>query len=188
MGYYQIKIHPDSQHKTAFITKYGQFSHVRLGFGLCNAPATFQRAIQLVLRGLLWEEVLAYLYDIIVLGRDFNNALANLQKVLDRFRHHNLKLKPPNANCSGSKLNFLEKSLRKMESVSLHLKLMQLPLGQSQIHRRNYSLFSVSLTITETMLSISLKLQPHCTSYQQLKVISNCQMSTLLHSRLLKLG
>ncbi|MES9881488.1 MAG: RNase H-like domain-containing protein, partial [Sedimenticola sp.] len=113
MGYYQIKIHPDSQHKTAFITKYCQFSHVRLGFGLCNAPATFQRAIQLVLRGLLWEEVLAYLDDIIVLGRDFNNALANLQKVLDRFRHHNLKLKPTKCKLLREQVEFLGKIVTK---------------------------------------------------------------------------
>ncbi len=54
-GYYQIKIHPDYQHKTAFKTKYGQFSHTRMGFGPFVMRAAFQRAIQLVLRGLLWR-------------------------------------------------------------------------------------------------------------------------------------
>ncbi len=109
MGYYQLMIHPDSQHKTAFITKFGQFSHIRLGFGLCNAPATFQRAIQLVLRGFLWEEVLAYLDDIIVLGRDFSDALLNLSKVLERFRSHNLKLKPIKCKLLKKQVKFLGK-------------------------------------------------------------------------------
>lgn len=51
-GYYQIMIDKPGRHKTAFITRYGLFEHTRMGMGLCNAPATFQRAMQLVLRGL----------------------------------------------------------------------------------------------------------------------------------------
>ena len=62
--------------------------------GLCTAGATFQRAMSLVLRGLQWEEVIVYLDDVIVLGTDFNNTLSALRKVLNRFRMHNLKLKP----------------------------------------------------------------------------------------------
>ena len=62
--------------------------------GLCIVGATFQRAMTLVLRGLEWEEVIVYLVDVIVLGTDFSDTLSALCKVLDRFRLHNLKLKP----------------------------------------------------------------------------------------------
>ena len=62
-------------------------------FGLCNAPATFQRVMALVLRGLPWEQVLAYLDDVISLGRGFDEALENIISVLKRFRLHKLKLK-----------------------------------------------------------------------------------------------
>ena len=65
-GYWQISIDPDDRHKTAFITRDGLFHHVRMGFGLTNAPATFQRVINFVLRGLTWKYVLAYLDDVIV--------------------------------------------------------------------------------------------------------------------------
>lgn len=51
-SYYQVGIDPADRKKTAFITRFGLFEHVRMGFGLCNAPATFQSVIQLVLRGL----------------------------------------------------------------------------------------------------------------------------------------
>ncbi len=111
MGYYQIQIHPDSKKKTAFVTKFGEFQHIRLAFGLCNSPATFQRAIQLVLRGLLWEEVLAYLDDIIVLGKSVEDSLLNLQRVLERFRQHNLKLKPAKCKLLRQEVEFLGKTV-----------------------------------------------------------------------------
>jgi hypothetical protein len=93
-GYWQIELAEEDRHKTAFITKYGLFEHTRMGFGLCNAPATFQCAIQLVLRGLTWKDVLAYLDDVVVVGSSFEHHLKNLRKVFRRFRKHNLKLKP----------------------------------------------------------------------------------------------
>lgn len=80
MGYYQIEIDENSKNKTAFLTKYGLFEHQRMAFGLCNAPATFQRAMGLVLRGMDWEELLVYLDDIIVLGKTFSESLENLRK------------------------------------------------------------------------------------------------------------
>ena len=51
-GYWQLLVDPADIHKTAFITKHGLFEHVRMPFGLTNSPATFNRAMQLVLRGL----------------------------------------------------------------------------------------------------------------------------------------
>ena len=50
-------------------------------FGLCNAPATFQRLMDLVLAGLQWSHSLVYIDDVIVLGRDFEDHLQNLQAV-----------------------------------------------------------------------------------------------------------
>lgn len=94
IGYYQIEKDENSRNKTAFLSKYGLFEHQRMAFGLCNAPATFQRALGLVLRGMDWEELLVYLDDIIVLGKTFSESLENLRKAFQRFREYNLKLKP----------------------------------------------------------------------------------------------
>lgn len=57
-----------------------------MGMGLCNAPATFQRAMHLDLRGLTWTQVLVYLDGVIVLGKDFADGLANVRTTLPRFR------------------------------------------------------------------------------------------------------
>ena len=110
-GYWQISIAPEDRHKTAFVTKYGLYEHVRMGFGLCNAPATFQRAVNLVLRGLTWKSVLAYLDDVIVVGKDFQDALANLREVFLRFRKYNLKLKPRKCALFQSEVGFLGKKV-----------------------------------------------------------------------------
>ena len=62
-------------------------------FGLCNAPATFSRSISLVLRGLSWKSVIAFLDDVVVLGRDFDSHMVNLSDVLRRFEQYKMKLK-----------------------------------------------------------------------------------------------
>ena len=78
-AYWQLKIKPEDCSKTSFITKYRFFEFARMAFGLCNSPPTYARVINLVLRGLNWEVVLAFLDDILVLGKDFEGHLANLR-------------------------------------------------------------------------------------------------------------
>ena len=65
-AYWQVRIKDSDCKKTAFITKYGLYEFHRMAFGLCGAPATFARAINLALRGLNWKVVLAFLDDILV--------------------------------------------------------------------------------------------------------------------------
>ena len=93
-GYWQIEIDEKDRHKTAFITKYGLFEYERMPYGLTNAPSCFQRVVQLLMRGMTWKQILAFLDDIIVLGKQFRDHLTNIRNVLLRFRQHNLKLKP----------------------------------------------------------------------------------------------
>ena len=76
-GYWQLNLNEADRHKTAFITKC-PYEHIKMGFGLCNAPATFQRAMNFMLQGLLWTKVLAYLDDAILLGRDIPDTLKTL--------------------------------------------------------------------------------------------------------------
>lgn len=75
----------DDRHTTVLSTRYGLFEHTRMGIRLCNAPDTFQRAMQLVLRGLTWTSVLVYLGDVEVQGSDFESCLRNLREAYCRF-------------------------------------------------------------------------------------------------------
>ena len=108
-GYWQLLLAVADRCKTAFPTKDGLYEFLRMPFGLCNAPATFQRAVQLVFRGMTWREVLTYLDDINVLGTGFEDHLTNLRKVFERLQEHNLKLKPRKCKFFQTEVPFLGK-------------------------------------------------------------------------------
>lgn len=110
-AYWQVPIKESDRKKTAFTTK---------AFGLCNAPATYSRIMNLVLRGLNWDIVLAFLDDIIVMGKNFQDHLLNLKEVLKQFQKYGLKLKPRKCELCRTKVKFLgrwigEEGLQLME-------------------------------------------------------------------------
>ena len=118
-AYYQVKIKAGDRKKTAFTTKYGLYEFVRMGFGLCNAPATFSRAMDLILRGINWQTVLAFLDDVVVLGRSSKDHLANLEEVLGRFEKFGLKLKPKKCVLFQERVEFLG---REVSANRVHLR------------------------------------------------------------------
>jgi hypothetical protein len=91
-GYWQVALHPDDKEKTAFSTGQGLWQFTVMPFGLCNTPATFERLMESVLRGLTYDACLVYLDDVIVVGRTFQEQLDNLRKVFQRHREAHLKL------------------------------------------------------------------------------------------------
>jgi hypothetical protein len=93
-GYWQVQMAERDKGKTAFTTKQGLFQFKVMPFGLCNAPATFERLMELVLKGYLWKRCMVYIDDVVVYGRSFRETLTNLQMVLERIRLAGLKLKP----------------------------------------------------------------------------------------------
>ena len=79
--------------KTTFITHMGTFGHMRMPFGIWNAPATFQRALDIILSGLRWQTCLIYLDDVIVFSKDTNEHVAHVDKVLTLLRSAGVSLK-----------------------------------------------------------------------------------------------
>lgn len=78
-----------------------------LPFGLCNAPSTFQRTVEIIFRGLQWEAILVYLDDIIVLGSTFEEQMGRLREVLQRMTTAGLKLKPAKCELLKTEVLFL---------------------------------------------------------------------------------
>lgn len=82
-GYWQIPMHPDDKEKTAFVTPDGLYEFNVMPFGLCNAPATFERFMDTILRGLKWEICLCYLDDVVIFGSTLSEHNSRLRLVLD---------------------------------------------------------------------------------------------------------
>ena len=83
-----------SKEKTAFVCNDGLFEFNVMPFGLCNAPATFQRFMDLVLAGLKWQCLLVYLDDIIIFSPEADQHIDDLHQVFERIRVSNVKLNP----------------------------------------------------------------------------------------------
>jgi hypothetical protein len=81
-GYNQIKIAPQDQDKTTFTSPWGTFAYKVLPFGLCNAPTTFQRVVIGIFSDMVNDYMEIFMDDFTPYGTDFDEALANLEKVL----------------------------------------------------------------------------------------------------------
>lgn len=91
-GYWQIPMHPADKEKTAFITPDGLYEFNVMPFGLCNAPATFERFMDTILRGLKWNVCMCYLDDIVIFGRTFREHNERVDIVLECIRNAGLVL------------------------------------------------------------------------------------------------
>lgn len=106
-GFWQIKVKRQDQQKTAFSTPFGLFEFRRMPFGLCNAPATFQRLMDVVLSGLLWDICLVYMDDIIIFGQTLDEHFNNLETVFAALASAGITLKPSKCRFCQRELPFL---------------------------------------------------------------------------------
>ena len=106
-GFHQVFMNPRDANKTTFICHRGTFRFPKMPFGLCNAPATFQRLMDTVLTELNFDICLAYLDDIIIFSRDLDSHLERLERLFTRLREANLKLKPSKCQVMQKQVTFL---------------------------------------------------------------------------------
>ena len=94
-GFWEVPMDEKSKAKTAFtVGPLGFYEFERMPFGLCNAPATFQRLMEACLGELVLDTCLIYVDDIIVFAKTENAHLARLRAVFDRIRAFGLKMRP----------------------------------------------------------------------------------------------
>jgi len=105
-GYWQIPMSAKSREKTAFITPFGLFEFTVMPFGLHNAPATFQRMVNHILRD-CQSFAGAYIDDIIIFSRNWEEHLHHLQEVFTRLRQANLTVKLKKCQFGGHKVQYL---------------------------------------------------------------------------------
>ncbi|CAN6586220.1 unnamed protein product [Malus baccata var. baccata] len=91
-GYNQIVIAPEDQEKTTFTCPFGTFAYHRMPFGLCNAPATFQRCMMSIFSDYVEKIIEVFMDDFSVFGDSFDSCLHNLSLILKRCVETNLVL------------------------------------------------------------------------------------------------
>ncbi len=106
-GYWQVELASEARPKTAFTIGQGLWQFRVMPFGLCNAPATFERLMERVLKDIPRTRCVVYLDDLLVHARDFDQAVHNLREVLTAIRSAGLRLNPAKCNLLTRQTQFL---------------------------------------------------------------------------------
>jgi hypothetical protein len=107
-GCWQVPVALKDRDKTGFVTRKGLFRFVRMPFGLANAPGTFQRMMDAVLRGLTWQCCLVYLDDVISFTKGgVTRHVIELAAVLERLSKAGLSLKAAKRSFGTTRLEYL---------------------------------------------------------------------------------
>ena len=91
-GFSQIPVSVEDQSKTTFTCPFGTFAYRRMPFGLCNAPATFQRCMMAIFSEFCEKICEVFMDGFSVYGSSFDDCLSNLDRVLQRCEETNLVL------------------------------------------------------------------------------------------------
>jgi len=106
-GYWQVGMTERAKERSAFVCRQGLFQWKCMPFGLCNAPPTFERLMETVLKGMQWKTCLVYLDDIVIFGKTFEQCAERLTEVLGCLKKAGLKLKPKKCTLFQRKVHFL---------------------------------------------------------------------------------
>ena len=91
-GFHQIEIDPKDVPKTAFSVENGLYEFLRMPFGLKNAPSTFQRIMDHVLKDFIGHNCVIYLDDILIFSTSLQEHAETLNKILKTLHQYSLKV------------------------------------------------------------------------------------------------
>ncbi|KAK2895639.1 hypothetical protein Q8A73_015127 [Channa argus] len=106
-GYWQVELAPEARSKTAFTIGQGLWQFKVMPFGLCNAPATFERLMERVLKDIPRSRCVVYMDDLLVHAKGFEDAINNLAGVFMAIRQAGLRLNPAKCHLLARETQFL---------------------------------------------------------------------------------
>ena len=106
-GYHQIPLAESDRFKAAFTCRYGTFEFLVMPFGLKNAPAHFQRSMNMLLADLLDVCVLVYMDDILIFSQTAEQHVEHVKRVFQRLQDHQWHVKESKCALFLSEVEFL---------------------------------------------------------------------------------
>ena len=148
-----MALHPEDKENTAFSTGEGLWHFTVMPFGLCNDPATFERLMASVVRGLTYNAFLVYFDDVIVIGCTFQEQLRNLRKVFRRLREAQLKLNPAKCHLFRKEVRYLGQIISPSEVTTDPKKLKAVKSWPRPKHKHQLRSFLGRCTVRITGVS-----------------------------------
>lgn len=137
-GFHQILLKDEDQKKTAFSTPFGHYEYIRMPFGLKNAPSTFQRLMNSVLREYINKICVVYMDDILIFSTSITEHIASINIIFKKLRESNLKIQINKCNFFCKETEFLghvltSKGIKINPKRIENIKSLNLPTTQKQI-------------------------------------------------------
>ena len=106
-GFHQFGMTQRARRISAFITLGGHYEYTRMPFGLCNAPATFQRVMNDIFRDKIGKTMQVYLDDVTIYTNTFEEHLKEISEMLRRIKEHGMYLKPQKCTIGAEEIHLL---------------------------------------------------------------------------------
>ena len=111
-GYWQLPIWPQDRDKTALVCHSGTYRYKRMPFGLVNAPASFQRALDVILAGYKWQTCLVYLDDVVIFSKTVADHIGHVDTILSALSAAGVSLRLEKCEFFTSEITYLGHIIR----------------------------------------------------------------------------
>ncbi|XP_061390803.1 uncharacterized protein LOC133326139 [Musca vetustissima] len=119
-GFFHVPVNEESRKYTSFVTHNGQYQFRKVPFGLSNSPAVFQRHINAIFRELNREGIaLPYVDDVIIPASIYDEAVVNLQRILETCRDYGLDINLKKCSFLKRRIQFLAKPLNDLRKENV---------------------------------------------------------------------
>ncbi|CAF4407179.1 unnamed protein product [Rotaria sp. Silwood2] len=114
-GYFQVPLSKEDRPKTAFSTRDNHYQFTVLPQGITNGPATFQRVINHILGPARWKYALAYIDDVIIYSKTFEEHLSHLNEICTILKNARFRLNPDKCEISRTQTDYLGHNIKNGE-------------------------------------------------------------------------